>query len=105
MYDTKKIREKREALGISGEDLAKKFGMGSESLYKMEQNGHKPRDSKVRKKIKDWLGEDVFIKRITPRKPNLVKTNGHAEDYEKKYIALLERTNANYEAVIKTLTK
>lgn len=87
MYDTKKIREKREALGISGEDLAKQFGMGKESLYKMELDGHKPRNSKVRKKIKDWLGEDVFIKRITPRKTNgIVK-----DDFKEKYYALLEK--------------
>lgn len=90
MYDTKKIREKREAKGISGEVLAKQFGMSKESFYKMETEGHKPRDKKVRAKLQEWLGYDIFTQRR--KKKVAVKTNGIVkDDFKEKYYALLEK--------------
>lgn len=84
------VRDKRLAEGLSAEALAALLGEPNfGNVYKWE-DGHKPRDPEIYKNLQAWLN-------------NGLTSNG--EYYEKKYIALLERTNAILEEAIKKLTK
>lgn len=79
MFDGKKIREKRRSLGLSAEALADILNVEPGNIYKWEK-GHRPRNPEELMKVEKWLG-----------------STSNGEDYEKKYIALLERTNAIWE--------
>lgn len=48
---------KRKAEGLKQKDLAKKLGVGLETLSKIE-NGHENLRSKVKMKIDDYLNEE-----------------------------------------------
>ena len=48
---------KRKAEGLTQKDLARKLGIGLETLSKIE-NGHENLRTKVKKKIEDYLNEE-----------------------------------------------
>ena len=51
---------KRKAEGLTQRELARKLGIGLETLSKIE-NGHENLRTKVKKKIDDYLNEELFL--------------------------------------------
>jgi len=94
MFDGKQIKEKRTSLKWSASKLARHLKVKAGNIYKWEQ-GIKPSNPEEFIKVQEWLNDSKQI----------VKDSKDDSNYEKKYIALLEKQILILEDVIKKLSK